>query len=340
VFKAKKGHYHLPIPNYSYRSEREIKGSIDYIDNVLAPKGKKTKVFLWTGDCLPNEEALMWTKRMNVVNLNGGDTVIRKGMESITNVSASGIVRGPYFQPYAQIQNENVYTNDWLGPYYGFQRVIETFDMTNFPKRFKPISIYYHFYSGDRLASVKALHRVYDWALAQETLPLWIGEYTQRLDAFRTVVYEKLDNGWRFHNAKEITTFRFENQTQHPNFRESKGISGYRKLPQGMFVSLARHQQTVELNLTTKNTHYPYLKNANARVMHWTMKPLNTQARMTEFQLKGHQPIKFSLMGLHSKCNVTTQAGTKIHGKKQKDGSTLFTMSAKDTGKLRASCGV
>ncbi|MCK5728337.1 MAG: endo alpha-1,4 polygalactosaminidase [Methylococcales bacterium] len=339
VFKEEAGHYHLPIPDYAYRSEREIKGSIDYINKVLAPKGKKTKVFLWTGDCLPNEDALMWTKRMNVVNLNGGDSVMRKGMESVTNVSASGIVRGPYFQPYAQIQNENVYTNDWLGPYYGFQRVIETFDMTNLPRRFKPISIYYHFYSGDRLASVRALHRVYDWAIAEETLPLWISEYTERLDAFRAVTYEKRANGWRFHNAKDITTFRFEDQKLHPDFVSSDGVSGYRKLPQGLFVSLERNQDTVNLNLTDTQAQYPYLKNANARVMHWNPKPLDTRSRVVEFRLKGHQPLEFSLMGLHKKCKLTTKTGVRISGKKQKDGSTLFKMTKKDTGNLRATCG-
>ncbi|MCK4493102.1 MAG: hypothetical protein KAU26_03545, partial [Methylococcales bacterium] len=338
VFKAEKGNYHLPIPGYTYNAQREVKGSIDYINKVLAPKGKKTKVFLWTGNCLPHEEALAWTKRMNVVNLNGGHSIIRAGKTSVTNVSASGIVTGKYFQPYAQIQNENVYTNNWTGPFYGFQRVIETFKMTDFPRRFKPISVYYHFYSGDRLASVRALRRVYDWAIAQETLPLWISEYTQRLEAFRTVVYEKLDNGWRFHNAKDITTFRFKNQTLHPDFTLSEGVSGYRKLPQGLFVAL-NPQETVTLVLTDNKNVYPYLKNANARIEHWKTQHLKTRTYVAEFKLKGHQPLEFSLMGLHKKCAVTTPSGVKISGKKQKDGSTLFKMTAKETGILRAVCG-
>ncbi|MCK5872729.1 MAG: hypothetical protein KAG26_07870, partial [Methylococcales bacterium] len=134
--------------------------------------------------------------------------------------------------------------------------------------------------------------------------------------------------------------FRFENQNLHPNFSLSKGVSGYRKLPQGLFVSLARNQATVELLLTEKNNQYPYLKNANARIMQWDTKMLNTRSRMVEFRLKGHQPLEFSLMGLHKKCQLTTQAGIKINGKKQKDGGTLFKMTAKDTGNLRATCGI
>jgi hypothetical protein len=60
---------------------------------------------LWSGNCLPNEEALAWAYRINISNMNGGDTIIRKGLDSLTHVSASGIVRGQYFQPYAPIQN-------------------------------------------------------------------------------------------------------------------------------------------------------------------------------------------------------------------------------------------
>ncbi|MGC1440220.1 MAG: endo alpha-1,4 polygalactosaminidase, partial [Burkholderiaceae bacterium] len=44
---------HLPIPGYNFDLNRDIAGSVDYINSRLAPPGKKTKVFLWTGDCVP-----------------------------------------------------------------------------------------------------------------------------------------------------------------------------------------------------------------------------------------------------------------------------------------------
>ena len=80
------------------------------------------------------------------MNMNGGFTTISKAEPSLTLVAPLGIMKGDYYQIYAPMQNENVYTNLWNGPFYGFERVIETFEMTDKPLRFKPVNIYYHAY--------------------------------------------------------------------------------------------------------------------------------------------------------------------------------------------------
>ena len=60
--------FHLPIKNYTFNLEREIQGSIAYINKNLAPPGKKVNVFLWTGDALPGKKAIELTKAAGVVN--------------------------------------------------------------------------------------------------------------------------------------------------------------------------------------------------------------------------------------------------------------------------------
>jgi len=332
VYKAEAGISHLPIPGYRYNAEREIAGSINYIDNHLAPFGKKTRVMLWSGNCLPNEEALSWAYRLNISNMNGGDTIIRKGLDSLTHVSASGIVRGKYFQPYAPIQNENVYTNEWTGPYYGFQRVIETFQMTDSPRRLKPIDIYYHFYSGDRLASVSALHRVYDWTLQQQTLPVWVSEYTPRVLAFRSAVFEKLNNGWRIHGASNLRTLRMPLDYPLPDITDSQGIVGYRKLPQGLYVSLDGNE-TIKLSTAELQAQVPYLLHANATVRYWRQ-----NNGFIAFRLVGHQPVELALAGLEKNCIVKNAAGTQLEGR-QKQDSLEFKFKGKDTGDMRIICG-
>ena len=52
-----------------------------------------------------------------------------------TAIGALGITKGNNLQVYAPITNENIYTNLWQGPYYGFERVLETFEMTDKPRR-------------------------------------------------------------------------------------------------------------------------------------------------------------------------------------------------------------
>ncbi len=330
--KTEQGLYHLPIPGYSYNVEREIKGSIDYIDKTLAPRGKKTKVFLWSGDSLPNQEALAWTTKMQVANLNGGNTIIRKGMNSITNISASGITNGPFFQPYAPIQNENAYTNNWTGPFYGYQRVIETFTLTDLPKRLKPISLYYHFYSGERQASLRALHRVYDWTLKQETLPLWLSEYIPRINAFRSAVYEQIKNGWRIYQAKDLHTLRITEQVQPLDIVNSEGIAGFRELPQGKYIAL-NGDNIVTLRFNKQSNAIPYLIKSNSRIKYW-----KNNKSLINFRLAGHQPVTFSLANFSKTCSLKTKNGKLINAINKTNFATFFKFKNYDTGVLKVIC--
>src|SRR5690606_6250210 len=140
--------------------DREISGSIDYINQRLAPPGKKVEALLWTGNAAARPLALRKAAQAGVLTINGGTTVITKSKSSWTNIAPYGVAKGDApdeYQVYAATMNENVYTNDWLGPFYGFNRVLETFAMTDEPIRFKALDIYYHFYSATKKASLAAL---------------------------------------------------------------------------------------------------------------------------------------------------------------------------------------
>jgi len=333
AYKAEDGYYHLPISDYSFNTEREIKGSIDYIDKNLAPRGKNTKIFLWSGDSLPNEEALAWTEKLQIANMNGGKTIIRQGINSITNISASGLAKGDFFQPYAPIQNENVYTNDWTGPFYGYQRVIETFKLTDQPKRLKPISLYYHFYSGERQASLRALHRVYDWTLKQETLPMWLSEYIPRIHAFRSAVYEQIENGWRIYQAKNLHTLRITEQVKQLDIVNSKGVVGYRKLSQGHYLAL-NGDNVVTLRFNKRPTTSPYLIKSNSRIRYW-----KNNKNSIDFRLTGHQAVTFSLANFSKSCSLKTKSGKLISAINTTNLVTFFKFKDQDTGALQVICG-
>lgn len=49
------------------------------------------------------------------------------------------------------------------------------------PLRFTPVNIYYHSDSGTKAASLKALRKVYDYALTQPLLPLHATDYVRKL---------------------------------------------------------------------------------------------------------------------------------------------------------------
>ncbi|MEC4675207.1 MAG: bifunctional glycoside hydrolase 114/ polysaccharide deacetylase family protein, partial [Nitrospirota bacterium] len=209
--KEKPGHYHMDIPGYVYdrgNVKREIRGSIEYINYRLAPKNKPVKVFLWSGDCDPEPAAVKEAYALNVGNMNGGDTRITKQYNSLTAVAPLGIDKGGYFQIYAPNQNENIYTNNWLGPFYGYQQVIETFQLTESPRRLKPINIYYHTYSASKKASLVALHKVYRWALDQPIYPIYVSEYIQKVQEFNRIVVARTGKEWRVRGAHYLRELR------------------------------------------------------------------------------------------------------------------------------------
>ena len=138
----------------------EFDRSIEIFSQYIV-KGSQPKIFLWTGDCAPTEKQLLHSYDLGLVNMNGGDTMFDSTHNSHTSVAPLYRQAGKALQIYASAANENIYTNEWAGPFYGFRNVIETFERTESPRRLAPVNIYYHWYSGEYKASMQALVEVY-----------------------------------------------------------------------------------------------------------------------------------------------------------------------------------
>jgi len=227
--------YNLPIPGYSLNWEREISGSLSYVDKLTKDMKKGAEAFLWTGYCDPNREQIRMTYLARVPNVNGGNTTISETSPFLTKVSPMGVNYGSYFQVYAPVQNENVYTNLWSNPFWGYINVLQTFRLTEEPRRLKPVSIYYHFYSGQKLASLNALKKVYETVLSWETNPMFITEFALKVFDFRATAILKEKNGYRIKNSGYIRTLRVE---KTPDIRRSEGAVGYRKRRNYFYVHL------------------------------------------------------------------------------------------------------
>lgn len=294
----------LQLKDYKFSVDREISGSAAYINSRLAPPGKQVKVLLWSGDCDPDGETVAATYKAGLRNMNAGDTTITRAHPSWTRISSLGLDKGGgNFQIFAPNQNENIYTNDWKGPYWGFRRVIETFELTDKPYRFKPINIYYHTYSASRKASIEALHQVYRYALSQETLPLYASAYIDRVIGFNQVVVAKTDNGWRIRNQGALRTVRLP-ESATPDFATSQGIAGWRVQPQGRYLHLSG-QQTADIVVAAETGKRPYLIEANAHLATW-----QPRADGVRFKLDGGVPLQWSLA--HDTHCTLSQAGRPL----------------------------
>ncbi|MBX2880257.1 MAG: endo alpha-1,4 polygalactosaminidase, partial [Granulosicoccus sp.] len=304
----KSGKYNLPIPGYTFSAERDLMGSLAFINNKLLNSEKKAQTLFWSGDALPGEEALAILDRNNVRNLNGGNTTITKAKASVSAISPMARIVGNYVQAYAPIMNENVYTNDWTGPFDGFRQVIETFQMTDKPRRMKPLNIYYHFYSGTKIASMRALDEVYEWSVKQDIHPVYASEYAELVPAFRKVgVSRYLDGTWKLNSLGPIQSLRILSDQHWPDLRQSKYLSGARQLHDGIYLHTLG-DDSVLFNLTDQKPAGRYLVAANGRVQYW-----RSEGSSVRFRVSGHVPLELELNGTEG-CSIFSK-GSVIRGR-------------------------
>lgn len=280
--------YNLHLPGYQFNLEREIEGSIRYIEERLAPVDKKVDMFFWTGDCVPGSDALAMTRKVGVLNLNGGDTVATRSSPTVTDVEGLGLPREGGFQVFAPNQNENVYTNEWKGPFYGFERVIETFEFTETPRRLKPIDIYFHTYLTTKLAGMKSLDKVFAYAMAQETTPVFVSDYARQVLDFQSMAVARTPSGWRVRGASNLRTLRLPVSMGFPDVQKSQGIAGYRAGPIDSYIHLGNDSAELVLRATESAT--PRLLSANAKVESFESTPEGQR-----WNLAGNVPLKFTL---------------------------------------------
>ncbi len=285
------GSYSLTIPGYTPDPQREIVGSIDYIRQRLAPPGKPVRLMLWSGNAIPEADALAVSTGYGLLDMNGGKTTMSRRRPTVSAVASIGVHQGPYFQIYAPVLNENVFTNDWTGPFYGYRDVIDTFRMTGEPRRLKPVGIYYHTYSASKTASLEALHEVYAWALAQPLHPVFPTEYIRMARNFDTLTFARaLDDPdtLLIRHAEALRNLRLPPDLPVVARADSTGLAGIAAGPDGAFATLTSSRAALRFGDTPDST--PMFVSANARLVAW-----QGDARERHIGLRGHVALRFAL---------------------------------------------
>lgn len=323
--------YNLQLPGYTFDLHRETAGSVKYINERLAPPGKKCLIFLWTGDCNPGADGTAKTDLLGLLNMNGGDTVITNSMPTLTVVAPLGVKREGHYQIYAPNQNENVYTNDWTGPFYGFKRVIESYQLTDKPRRLKPVDIYYHTYAASKPSSLKALDEVYTWALKQPNHPVFPSAYIRRVMDFNSMVVAREDKDWLFYGNGLIDTLRINASQGYPAINGS--VAGYNNFNDDRYLHLvpsANYRVTLAANPGTA----PYLVDANGALLKWQQ-----QAMKTHITFDAHVILDFTLSHAGD-CTLSDSKGQLVRAdRRNKERHHYQTQSAGRTT-FRLNCGI
>ena len=278
---------------------------------------KFSTLFLWTGQCNPNFEQMKTLKESRLLNLNGGDSRFDRRYDSVSYIYPLGININGILQYYSSNSNENTYTNLWKSAYFGFYLASETFDNTESPRRLRPINIYYHFYSGERVNALKALKQVYNKALNQDIFPIYTSRYPRILKGYYDVKITKTNTGFKIQNHGQLRTIRFDDELRHVDMIKSKNILGYIHFQGNLYIHL-KDENDAHISLSSKSPDQVYLKKSSFDV----------------FDFKNqNKKITFLKNGWH-KSHATLGGLTKNQPYKITSGSDSYTATADSKGEL------
>jgi len=281
------------IEDYKMDYQREIKDSLLYLNQEVTPFAKKNNIIFWSGDCHPTPEALALAQKYKIKNINGGWTNVTKDHSSITQISPLFRNVDGFVHVYAPNQNDNVYTNGWMGPFNGMVDVLHTFEATEKPLRIKPINLYYHFFAGEKIAGINALDTIFSWLETQKVISLQVKDYLTLIDGFLTTTIEKV-SATEFFIKKNygLRTFRVDHTSLFPDLNKSKNILGFQHYQGNLYLFLGDEEVT-KVKLTSQRPTTMYLKESNARVDHLKNKGTDLLIR-----LKSYRPLQLTVAGL------------------------------------------
>ncbi|MEG3639157.1 polysaccharide deacetylase family protein [Magnetococcus sp. PR-3] len=312
--------------------DREVKGSIQQIAQFL-PKGKKVKLYQWSGNTLPFEAAVRAVRNQGLGNLNGGDSRFDREFPSFAWVSPLGLQVGKERQIYSSNSNENTYTDLWTDRFFGFQYLVRTLYNTEMPWRIKPINVYYHMYSGQKLSSLNALKKNLDYALSQPIIPIHASHFTQVVDGFYESRLTALSpQRWQLTNHGAMQTLRMDHATfKQVDFTQSQGVVGQRHFHGSLYVHLdpANREPIVALKANTTPQAPPKATRPYLLQGRWQVQNLHlTSPEHFTFKAKGFGPSQLQWQFPHAvRCKVVVknpQGQSWIHTLSSDAGERLF----------------
>ncbi len=280
-----------------FEIEREIVGSIDFL-NRLAPPGKRVTLLQWSGNCLPWDEAILGAYAAGVFNLNGGDTRFDREQPSYTSVAPIGRKLPRGIQIYASNANENVYTDLWTSRFFGFTFLSQTWRNTEQPIRVKPKNLYYHMYSGEKTASLRALLNNLREVESEPIAPIAASAFSAlALGFYSAEIFDLGDRRWRIDNRGRLATIRFDRSLDRKvDFARSAGVLGQQHHQGSLYVALDPAEPAPVVALVANDrtdvppaASRPYLVDSR-----WPVEGLTVSGQVFAFRAQGFGPVRMT----------------------------------------------
>ena len=229
-----------------------------------------------------------------MLNLNGGDTRFDRERPSYTSVASIGRKLPGGIQIYASNANENVYTELWTDRFFGHAFLPQTWRNTETPIRVKPKNLYYHMYSGEKMASLRALLNNLKEAEAEPIAPISTSAFAALALGFYSTEIADLGEGrWQIANRGRLATIRFDRAIDRKvDFGRSSGVLGQQHFQGSLYVALDPADPRPVIALVANDrpdvpppASRPYLIDSR-----WPIEGLTVEGQSFAFQAQGFGP--------------------------------------------------
>jgi polysaccharide biosynthesis protein PelA len=304
------------------------------ISESLAPPGKKAGIYLWSGDAEALEGAIKLTREAGVRNMNGGDSRFDAEFPSVYYVPPISRVVGQQRQIYAANSNENTYTNNWHGPFYGQLLLTETVKNTELPRRLKPINLYYHMYSGEKPGSLLAIKSFVAQERAAKVIPVKASEYAAIADDFFVTEIQQVDaTSWAIAHRGAMQTLRIDDADSIDlDDAKSLGVLGATRHAGALYVALDPALEPALLTIRPRDAVAANIEPGTARLLEsrWQIQSLRRDACGFSFDAHGYG---------NGDMSWQTAKGQRFEVQASRDGIPVFTAdaAADEMGLLTAS---
>ncbi|MFO0390135.1 MAG: polysaccharide deacetylase family protein [Alphaproteobacteria bacterium] len=296
-----------------YDLKEEIIGSIDIV-NKLSPAGKKARLIQWSGNTSPYEDVLTETRKAGFLNINGGDSRLDREYPSYAWVAPIGLQMGKERQIYSSNSNENTYTNLWTDRFFGFRYLQNTVQNTESPIRLAPFNLYFHIYSAQKDASLRALKDNLNFARSQPLIPITTSEFASIANGFySTTIISIGENTWAVENRGDLQTVRINDAGKYRvNMQNSEGVLGFRHYQDNLYISLNPTVTKPIISLININNNeylndIPYLVESS-----WQIKDLRRGKKSLTFEAAGFgKGVMVWQLSPHETYEISVKRGTE-----------------------------
>jgi hypothetical protein len=317
--------------------EREITGALNFLNQWVAQPTKPVRLLLWSGATNPNEAAVARSDELGLFNINGGDGRFDSMRNSYSSLASLTTQVGARTQFYTSNANDNIYGNDWTGPYYGLKNVVETWQKTESPRRIGAMNVYYHIFTGEKFASVRALETVYDYALTQPIAPMYTTEYLQLVQGFLSTELARSDQDtWTATNFGALRTLRFDGEQRHPDLDRSQNVIGYWHYQGSLYVFLGEGTMA-RIALTSARPTRPYVARASHRILDAKLEP-----QTLTFAMEGVGQKKVAIANLPPNTDydlVATAGGREQRARLRTDAEGVLAWATDARGRIQLTAG-